>query len=92
MNSILARYKVDRNSVDMEALVNRHVRYIKMHSEDAYVLGQDPTRRDNLFEKLNSQTDKPLSAYSLVPPGGDPNPYLDMLDKELAKSPATFEE
>ncbi|KDQ16110.1 hypothetical protein BOTBODRAFT_186794 [Botryobasidium botryosum FD-172 SS1] len=91
----LDHYKVDRASVDVEALAQRQARYLKIHAEEAQILAADPTARDRAIAEMNSSPMvKPggLGASLLVPFGEDPNPYLDGLDAVLDKAAVTTEE
>ncbi|KAI1788748.1 hypothetical protein LXA43DRAFT_974615 [Ganoderma leucocontextum] len=69
-------YKVPRESVDVEALAQELVRYLKVAGEDTEHLSYHATRRDELVAELYARSEVKKSASEHVPPGGDPDPYL----------------
>lgn len=91
----LDRYKVQRSSVDVEALAQRQAQYLKIHAEEAQILAADPTARDKAITELNSSSRVKaggMGAGQLVPFGEDPDIYLRGVDAELDKISVTIEQ
>ncbi|KXN91615.1 hypothetical protein AN958_12733 [Leucoagaricus sp. SymC.cos] len=86
----------NRKDLDVEALAQRQIRYLKASAEANEYLSKDPARRDRACAELyqNPKVQKEFSPYALVPLGGDvhPNDYLAWIDRELDKEPTTFED
>ena len=96
VNHSLDIYKLPRASVDVEAMAQELARYLQMTAEDAEVLSQDPTRRDELVAELYKQPGVKPNSYAsqFVPLGGDPDAHLVPANAEIAKltPPKSFEE
>ncbi|PIL24480.1 hypothetical protein GSI_14234 [Ganoderma sinense ZZ0214-1] len=93
---ILDQYKVPRESVDIEALVQRMAWYFKVAAEDTQFLHKHPARRDELFAELYKHPDvKPsVAANQFVPLGRDPDTHLIPADAEIERltPPKTIED
>ncbi|TCD61734.1 hypothetical protein EIP91_008001 [Steccherinum ochraceum] len=89
-------HKLPKESVDVEAIATELARYLKMSSEDAEVLSQDPTRRDKLIAELYKHPGvKPSHhASQFVQPGGNPDDYLVPANAAIARltPPKSFED
>ncbi|KAM5539584.1 hypothetical protein V8D89_006693 [Ganoderma adspersum] len=96
VNHSLDIYKLPRASVDVEAMAQELARYLQMTAEDAEVLSQDPTRRDELIAELYKQPGVKPNSYAsqFVPLGGDPDAHLVPANAEIAKltPPKSFED
>ncbi|KAI1791677.1 hypothetical protein LXA43DRAFT_389838 [Ganoderma leucocontextum] len=92
----LDKYKVPRESVDVESLAQELCRYLKITAEDTEFLSDHPARRDELTAKLYKQpgVQRNFSANQFVPRGGDPDTHLIPANAEIERltPPATLED
>ena len=54
MATVVHRYSVPRSQIDVEAIAQEWVRYLKITAEDAEILARDPAARDAIIAELSS--------------------------------------
>ncbi|KAI1791674.1 hypothetical protein LXA43DRAFT_1010028 [Ganoderma leucocontextum] len=93
---VLDRYKVPKQSVNVEAIAQQFARYLKITAEDTQYLSYHPTRRDELVAELYKHPDlkSSVSPHQFVQPGGDPDAHLIPANAEIERltPPKTLEE
>ncbi|KAF8557075.1 hypothetical protein OG21DRAFT_1505694 [Imleria badia] len=75
-------YKIPREAVDVEALAQHCARYSIYASEDSLFLGNDWTRRDQIYAILCN--DPQINPHRDIGPGAHLDDYLDPVDAQLA--------
>ena len=80
---------LDRSKIDIEAMAQRHLSYVKVNSEEGQYLRDHPAEKDRMTALLykDPRVSDDISPYSIVPMDGDPEQYLEAADEAL-RAPA----